>query len=175
MILDPFCFLHLHASGHFGEILRDSGFHFMVSDYVLRNERLGGAAVGIVADADAGVKAAMSDGRLHVLELADDAEALTYLDLVFELDEGEAQTCALAIHRRVMLASDEAKVHSAVARRAPGLKLIGTAALLRRWVDRARPSRAAVAAALGRISDGAGFRVPAADPDSRWWGKSLRG
>ena len=174
VILDPFCLLHLHASERIEQILRGSALRFAVAGYVLRNESVPNTACGLGIGTDPLVERAVGAGLLRVLELEDDSEALTLIDLVSDLDDSEAHTCALAIRRHLGFATDEIKARRLAERLSPGMWILGTSTLLRRWAVHAQPGQEEVKATLRRIQDNAGY-LPADDAaDSVWWRKTLR-
>ena len=174
VILDPFCFVHLRVTEHFEEILLCSGHRFAIDGYVLRHEGPLPAPEDGTSGVNRDIESAVSRGLLAILELESDAEALTYLGMVSELEDGEARACALALHRGLGLATDEAKVRRLMRLRAPKMLLPGTPELLRRWAERSRLQRSDLRATLERIREAASYVPIGDDADSRWWRSMLR-
>ena len=51
----------------------------------------------------------VTTGLIQVITLDNEAEAITFIDLASEMDDGEAMTCALAMHRECDVATDNRK------------------------------------------------------------------
>ena len=73
----------------------------------------------------------IATGALDVIETDDDEELLTFIDLTRDLDDGEAMTLALAIHRTGEIMTDDRKAirlaHEA------GVPLMTSLDLMKNW------------------------------------------
>lgn len=74
----------------------------------------------------------ITTGRLLVLTPETDDELDTFVDLAVHLDDGEAMTAAVAIHRSCVLVTDDRKAERLLADR---VQLRGTLDLIKAWVD----------------------------------------
>lgn len=103
--------------------------------------------------------------RLAVLSAESDEELLTFIDLAVDLDDGEAMSAALAIHRDCVLVTDDRKAERVLAGRVP---MRSTLDLVRHWVESERIARPDVRAALIGI-DQRGYRPARRHPHHGWW------
>lgn len=108
-------------------------------------------------------------GLLRGIGVETDAEAATFVALAAELDDGEALTCALAIHRGAAVVTDDRKALNLLRARAPDVDVFTTSQLVRRWAETNSVTAAAVRAALLDIQDRARFIPSRSDPLYVWW------
>ena len=108
-------------------------------------------------------------GLLAVLAPETDAETDDFVALAAVLDDGEAMTAALAIHRGAAIATDDRKALRVIRGRAPGLRLLSTADLLHSWAQGANVDPGILAAALRNLRSRAHFLPPRQDPLRSWW------
>lgn len=71
-------------------------------------------------------------GILTAVEPESDDELLTLFDLSLHLDDGEAMTGAIALHRGFRVATDDGKAIRLLGSRLP---IVGTLDLVRTWAD----------------------------------------
>ena len=91
-----------------------------------------------------------------------------YLRLARDVDDGEAATIALAVHRRLQLATDDRKARKLCT----GLDIPEprrTLALLRAYADAVTLRPDQLRDLLINIRDRASFQPPRSDPDHKWW------
>lgn len=112
IFLDACCLLNLAASRQIAAILRDSPARFAITTKVAAESgylRRGGAG----DDADERDKLDLAPliavDLLSVVGIATEEEAASFIDFAAALDDGEAETCALAYHRGVIVATDDRK------------------------------------------------------------------
>lgn len=74
-------------------------------------------------------------GLLEVLRLETDDEAVSFISLAAEFDDGEAMTCALAVHRSAVVATDDRKARRICSSLIPPLLVQTTAAMIQAWAD----------------------------------------
>lgn len=72
----------------------------------------------------------IATGALEVVDPDGEEEFQTFVDLAADLDDGEAMSAALAIHRRCVLVTDDRKTERLLASR---LRLRSTLDLIRAW------------------------------------------
>jgi predicted nucleic acid-binding protein len=97
---------------------------------------------------------------------ATEAELDTFVDLTELLDDGEAMTLALAIHRGFAVASDDRRVARALAGRAP---LHSTLDLLRNWVEEYSIDPVEVATLLVDVRERGTYIPGRIHPQRGWW------
>ncbi len=108
-------------------------------------------------------------GLLTVIGLASDDEAETFVALAAQLDDGEALTCALAIHRGSTVVTDDGKALKLLRERCPQVSTLATSQVMKRWADSVQSADPQVQAALLDIHERARFTPPRSDPLFEWW------
>jgi len=112
-------------------------------------------------------------GILHELPLAAAEESL-FVNIAAELDEGEAMSMAIAIHRNLDLATDDRKALRLFANFGGDPKrLWSTPSIMKTWADSASPDGTELGRAVRAIRDRARY-VPAANhPLYPWWSQLM--
>lgn len=111
----------------------------------------------------------IASGRLSVLT-ATDAELDTFVDFLADLDEGEAMTLALAVHRGFVVATDDRRVTRSLAGRAP---LRSTLDLVKDWADREAAPPHLLRTVLTDIRERGTYHPGRTHPLRGWWDASL--
>lgn len=114
-----------------------------------------------------GVSDWITAGVLQVLKLGTDDDFARYVELARELDDGEAESMAIALARGYVLATDDGKARRVAAAR--GVPLLSTPEILKAWCERKRVSPMRAKTALTQIADRAKFRPNAKLPEADWW------
>lgn len=173
--LDCCAVLNVYATRRFDEILianRTSATpSFAVAERVLTQEALF-VRNGPAVDPDREVvdlRGSIDSGVLAVERLETEEESATFVGLAATLDDGEAETGALAFHRSGAVATDDAAAIRVLSALARPVAVVRTSALMKRWADRSRHKAAVVRQALNDIRDRAQFVPGGSDPLRRWW------
>jgi len=191
VLLDACCVINLLASGVIEEVFDAVPASFAVARLVAEDEVLFVAEEddaepeGDEAAAGSGESARLDparldltplteQGRLEVMELGTREEHETFVELALQLDDGEAMTAALAIHRGGEVATDERKAIRLLEGRSPPVPLRRTSSLLRMWVGRRKVPEERVREVLRRIQRRASFTPPRDDPEVEWWRRVVR-
>lgn len=116
-----------------------------------------------------------ANGMLQLLQVETNDEAASYVAFAAELDDGEAMTCALALHRGAAVATDDRKATRVLGARAPQVTIYTTAHLLKTWADTYGVSDSDLRAVLTAVRERARFVPPRWDPLQGWWLAALRG
>jgi hypothetical protein len=108
-----------------------------------------------------------SSGRLSSLTAGHGRELSDYIDLAMELDDGEAESLALARNRDLVLVTDDLKA----LRMTAGLSVavMSTAAVLMEWGGLNRSNNDRLPVVVSRIEELARFRPRSDSPDCAWW------
>jgi hypothetical protein len=115
------------------EILRANEGPFLVAEAVVHEALYIHVHIGGIREKEPVVlDALLSSGILDVVEPESDDELLTLFDLALQLDDGEAMTGAIALHRGYRMATDDGKSIRLLGARLP---IVGTLDLVRAWVD----------------------------------------
>jgi len=113
-----------------------------------------------------------SDPVLQFTDL-EPSEYDLYVQLAALVDDGEAATIAVAIHRHIQLATDDRKARSLCVQR--GLtEPLRTLALVHSYADMAGLDHGETRELLIKIRDRASFQPPRTDPDQKWWNGHFR-
>jgi predicted nucleic acid-binding protein len=144
-----------------------------VADYVIQQEALYIRRRSSDQDQEerepVNVEPLVSAGLIQVMKVNSEAEATTFVDLASEMDDGEALTCALAIHRQYDVATDDRKAQRILAIRAPQVLVTSTLALVQPWTELAGIAKTELRAVLLNIRSGANYYPGERDPLYRWW------
>ena len=173
IILDASCLLNLYASGRLQEIAQALPQPLAVVDYVIQQEALYIRRRSPDHDQEerelVNVEPLVSAGLIQVMKVNDEAEATTFVDLASEMDDGEALTCALAVHRQCDVATDDRKAQKILSARAPQVLVTSTLVLVKQWAELAGITKAELRAVLLNIRSGANYYPGERDPLYAWW------
>jgi hypothetical protein len=114
-----------------------------------------------------------ADGILQLLDL-EPTETATFVTLAAEIDDGEAATLTIALHRRLEVATDDRKARR-VAARLDLTDPVRTSQLLHDYCTAADLPDSEAAELLRAVEQRARFRPPASDPLHPWWTKAQTG
>lgn len=133
LLLDTCVVLSLYASRRIEEILGANVGPFLVAEAVLRESLYIQAVVdGVREKEPIDLEPLVTGGVVAPIAPDTEEEFQTLIDLSRQLDDGEAMTCAIALHRGYRIATDEKKTIKLVGDRIP---IVGTLDLLRAWAD----------------------------------------
>ncbi|MBI1901864.1 MAG: hypothetical protein HYS13_12230 [Planctomycetia bacterium] len=180
VVLDTCCLINLYAAGGIlcaqassaarakGKAL-DFAFHVppeveKESRYILQPDPDDPTKLTKV-DVDLGPH--FATGALHRCQIQGQAEADLLLQLVKEVDEGEAACFAVAKNRGWLLATDERLTENLA--RKHGVKIVTTPELVKSWADTTRAGEKEVASALWNIQTYAHYIPRKALPLCSWW------
>jgi predicted nucleic acid-binding protein len=175
LILDACCLLNVCASGCLDAIAEALGHSFVIAEAVsyetlyIRRDRSG---QDIQEREVIDLAASVRRGLLSIAAL-DEAELVTFLTFASLVDDGEAATCALAIHRGLPLATDDRKARRLLQAVAPHLRLFSTLELLKQWADHCQVDAVMLTRTLIAVRDRGNFLPPKADPLRGWWQTSI--
>jgi predicted nucleic acid-binding protein len=167
--LDACVLINLCATDRFAEITATLDVRFVIarqaSDEVIYLRPPAGCEQSPTPIDVAGLAEA---GIVEIADLRSD-ELATFVAAAAHVDDGEATTLALAIHRGLCIATDDRAALRVIGAEHPHLGVVSTSQLLRRYCDRAGLSAAQAAACLAAIEGRACFVPPASDPEILWW------
>lgn len=172
MMLDACCLLNLYATRHASDILGVLPWRFAIADrvatealYVYRGSTGEDAFDHEAVD----LQPLVMDGTLSVLSLNESVEAATFVSLAAHLDDGEAMTAAIAIHRGYAIATDDRKAIRTISGRFPNVRLHTTASLIKHRAESASLGTAALKLALLNVRERGRFAPGNRDPLHGWW------
>ncbi|MEX1159155.1 MAG: PIN domain-containing protein [Thermomicrobiales bacterium] len=171
-LLDACAVLSLYATSQMAEIIGATPGPVAVSDMVLQEALYVRRIVNGVSEREPMDLAPLVASRaLAVIGAADEGELQTFIDLSAGLDDGEAMTAALAIHRAYVLVTDDRKAERLLAGR---VQLRATLGLVKVWADAEQVDDGTLRAALTSIYE-RGYQPPNRHPLKAWWDTLLSG
>ena len=179
LILDANCLLNVYATEYFREIVVSLRDQVGVTDFVLKEEALFIRRETPTDDPDeqdpVDLTPFVSEGLVEVMYLESPNEKATYIDLSALVDDGEAVTAALALHRKCSIATDDRKARRVFAERIPTVPLVSTLDLVNQWVKTASIPLGKLQTALKRMRSGANYVPGHRDPYHDWWLQVMQG
>lgn len=177
VILDACCVMTLYGSGRMGDVLATLPTPVFVCDYVLEEEALtvyDGPPGDVRADStEIDLRPLEQEGLVERTHLRSDEQA-AFIALAQEVDDGEARTIAIALHRDWAVGTDDKKALRVCQSEDVDRPPVTTPELMRHWADRANPPREAVAEALRKIQTRAVYLPASSTPAYDWWVQHAR-
>lgn len=114
----------------------------------------------------------ISTGAITVMASNDESELMTFIDLTLELDDGEAMTAAVAIHRGGIVVTDDRKASRVLQER--NVPLLSTLDVCKNWVASTDEAPEFIRAALIAIRERGRYEPPKRHPLRSWWDAILQ-
>jgi hypothetical protein len=147
-------------------ILRANGDQFFIAGAVLRESLYIHVVVdGVPEKEPVALDPFLDSGLLRVVEPEAEDEFRSLIAYAVRLDEGEAMTCALALHRGYRIATDEKKTIKLLGTSAA---IVGTLDMVRAWEAATVSSREVMREVLAAIED-RGYVPGVTHPHYSWW------
>ena len=108
-------------------------------------------------------------GLLDILSLETEVEKASFVRFAAELADGEAMTCALAVHREADMATDDRKAIRVLNSVAPHVPVHTTVRLLKWWAEIEQPAEATLKRALTDVQERGNFVPGRHDALLPWW------
>lgn len=177
ILLDACCLLNLYASRQIAAIVSDYPARFAITARVAAEAgylRRGGTGDDADERGPLDLEPLLTTGLLTIWQIESRAEAASFIDFAAALDDGEAETCALAHHRAAIVATDDRKARRLCGQHDPPLTLRSTLDIVQGWATTNTIAPTSVAEALRDIRDRARFIPNRNDPLRPWWDETLR-
>lgn len=172
-LLDASCLLNLYATGRLRDIALALPYRLGVAEYVREREALYVWRRGSTGNEDKRVPVDLAslvdEGAIQVVRPERPEEEATFVDFAAVVDDGEAFTIALALHRGYSVATDDRKARRILAERAQSVPLFSTLELLKAWAERASVSNDELRHAMLAIQSDASYIPSTRDPLYEWW------
>ena len=179
LVLDACCLLNLYATERMRDIVLALSHRVAVAGYVLEQEALFVWRPVLAEARDEQVpvdlSALVEEGLLQVLRLEHQEEEAMFVDFAALMDDGEAITGALALHRGYGVATDDRKARRIFADRAPTVPLTSTLELLKRWADQSNVTPETLRSAMLAMRSGASYVPREQEPLHEWWYDIVQG
>ncbi len=179
LLLDASCLLNLYATGRLRDIALAQPYRLGVADYVLEREALyvwrSSSGEGQEERLLVNLTPLIEGGIIQVLRLEQQEEEATFVNLASMVDDGEAITAALAVHRGCAIATDDRKARRVLAEHTPIVPLVSTLELLRQWAEGSSVAQSDLHAAMIAMRSGASYVPGERDPSYEWWRSIIGG
>ena len=173
LLLDANCLLNLYATGRLRDITVALPYQFWVADYVVEYEALfiwrPSSTDGRDVREPVDLTSLLEEGLIQLMRLEHPAEEATFIDLAADLDDGEAVTGALALHRGWSVATDDRKARRVLGQLNPPVELVSTLELLKLWAEEVQVASDELGSAMAEMQSSASYRPGARDPLYKWW------
>ena len=168
VIQDACVLINLLASGRFENIASGCGLRFAIASVVVQESMY-------LHNADSGeremidLKPLIEKGILETLAVESENEKLRYIELALNLDDGEAESVAIAEARHFALATDDKKARNLIQREGLKIELWSTCSLIRHWQGKCSIPDNDLKGVLTNIFQRARYRPKLGHPDFKWW------
>ena len=170
IMLDASCAINLYGSGKMGDVLAALPIPASIAEYVYVNEMLKISQGPGNPDVKIDLEQLTACGALKVVPLEPGNEEITALNFAaFGLDNGEAITGAIAVHRNWAIALDDRSASSLLKHGASHLQLITTPEIIKHWVDSSAPQVELVREVLQNIEKLGRYKPARDHPLITWW------
>jgi hypothetical protein len=174
IILDACCVINLYASRHFSNILEAIPTSVAIAIYVREKEalRVYGNPLEHATqrrEEQIDLQPYIDRSLLLLVSPESEAENVTYVNFAASVDNGEAITGAIAVHRNWAIGSDDRRAVSFFAKAAPHLQVLSTLELMKHWVDTANLPTDVIHAALRNVCTRARYEPHSKHPLYLWW------
>jgi predicted nucleic acid-binding protein len=161
IILDACCLINLCESGRTADILESIPAKVAVAQYVYDTEIL-----------RCDLQSLVDNGLITLVNPETEFEETTYVNFAVSLDDGEAITGAIAVHRNWAIATDERKAQNVFSVAAAHLQVITTPELVKHWVDTYDPAPEEIRQVLRSIREQGKYQPNKRHLLYEWWENS---
>lgn len=174
ILLDACAVVNLYASRRMSDILDAVGGTVAIVDRVFREAQYvfrGGTGEDAREREPVDLEPLVALGLLSIWATDNETELLTFIDLTLELDEGEAMTAALAIHRGGTVVTDDRKAIRVLTQRSVPWRR--SLELVKVWADRGGLDPNELAHVLADIRVRGSYLPSGNHPLLDWWESAL--
>lgn len=171
VILDASCAINLYASRQMEAILAAIPVQVTIAEYVssdevlmVRSDPLDGPQI----KESINLQPFVDSNKLQIISLTS-VEEVSAVNFAATLDNGEAFTGAVALHRKWAMALDDRQAISFYKQEAPHLQIVGTLDLIKYWADTNLPSKDAIQKTLRNIRVRARYMPKHNHVLYQWW------
>lgn len=162
-ILDACCAINLYMSGRIEDILQAIPGSVALATFVLEEEIL-----------RINLRPLVAQGFIRVVAPESEAEENAFVNFAVELDDGEAVTGAIAMHRHWGIATNDWKARRVFSHTNPHVQLLSTPELIKHWADTSNPPIEVIREVLQNIQTHARYQPPATHALYAWWQSMVR-
>lgn len=168
VIQDACVLINLLASGRFEDMASGCGLRFAIASAAAQESLYlhnGDSGEREIID----LQPLLAKGILEVVTAESDAEKMRYIEFSLNLDDGEAESIAIAEARHFALATDDKKARNLIQREGLKIELWSTCELIRHWQGTCSVPDNDLKAVLADIFKRARYRPKPSHPDFKWW------
>jgi hypothetical protein len=169
--------INLYATGRMGDILATLPEQVAVAAFVYEEEALHIGAdpsdPNLSEEELIDLQPFVEHGLLLVVSPKSDEENQTYISFAATLDDGEAITGAIALHRNWAIGSDDGGATRFFSRHTPPLHVITTPEIIQYWVDAITLPPDQIRAVLQRVRVRARYMPATKHPLYNWWSSHM--
>ena len=173
VLLDACVVINLAASQIWDEIADANGYRFLVTRRVTEESQFCYKRSPTGLDrVEIDLRSLEKQGRLGIEDPNPD-ELSTFVEYAKHLDDGEAETLAVSVHRRLALATDDLGAIRFLTDGKLSVSLVRTSTMIHTWASAANPTQPFLTEVLRHILEGARFVPPRTAPFAEWWMRNL--
>jgi predicted nucleic acid-binding protein len=170
IILDACCILNFCASGQFLAILKSLPAEIIVTTVVQERElKTLQKLQEEENDAVLEFETAITQGLLKVVDFASEEEEESFVNYAADLDDGEAATFAIAVHRKWAVATDDDKGIKFMQNNFSHLQILSTPEIIKHWSEQERIDFSVLTKVLNTIRIKGRYIPPKNHPLRNWW------
>lgn len=125
IVLDACCIFNFYVSGHFLEILQAINDQFYVTIVVQEKELQKLQKMKNDDNQEMNVlEMAIAEELLNVIDFESEEEAELFVNYAFQIDDGEAASCAIAVSRGWAIATDDRRAISFIKSEVSSVKIL---------------------------------------------------
>jgi predicted nucleic acid-binding protein len=168
VIQDACVLINLLASARFEDIASGCDLRFAIASVVAQESMY-------LHNGDSGeremidLQSLLENGTLEILSAESENEKLRYIELALNLDDGEAESVAIAEARHFALATDDKKARNLIQREGLKIELWSTCSLIQHWQGKCSVPDSDLKLVLTNIFKRARYRPKLGHPDFDWW------
>ena len=170
VLLDACAVVNLWACRRMAEIVPVVDGRVAVAEVVRQEARYvlaGGAGPEALEREPIDLAALITAGALDVIMPGNDDELMTFIDLTRQLDDGEAMTLAIALHRSGVVMTDDRKAIRVA--NEIGVPMLTSLELVKRWSELASIARIELRGTLGDLRERGRIEPSRQHSLRMWW------
>jgi predicted nucleic acid-binding protein len=176
VLLDACCILNFCASGQFLEILKSISAEVVVTTVVQERELK--TLQRLKKEENEGAiqfEEAIKQGLLMVVDFESAEEEESFVNYAAILkDDGESATCAIAVHRKWAIATDDKRAIAFIQQEAPYVQVLSTPEVIKHWSEEADVDSSKLRDVLNAVRVNGRYLPQKTHPLRSWWEAALK-
>jgi predicted nucleic acid-binding protein len=175
VLLDACCILNFCASGQFLEILKSISAEVAVTTVVQERELK--TLQRLKEEGNEGAiqfEKAIKQRLLMVVDFESAEEEESFVNYAAILDDGESATCAIAVHRKWAIATDDKLAIAFIQQEASYLQILSTPEIIKHWSEEADIDSSTLRNVLNAVRVNGRYLPQKIHPLRSWWEAALK-